>query len=234
MNTCPICHKPVPTGSVCENCGYDLSGDFTAFRTLSPVSEADRELLTTRRALAATKLQLAALSEKAAPESTTATERTECEYDSNGNVTKETVYNADGSVKCRREYNYCDGNLDVVLEYDSTGHNIKATLYKESRVWFTKEYDSAGNMTKRTAYNRDGNPDYAYEFDSSGHETKCTFYKDGSIQYVTEYDSAGLETVKTEYDKAGRRTKTTSYNADGSVRKIERTPRGWIADFWGR
>ena len=56
MNTCPICHKPVP-GSVCENCGYDLSGDFTAFRTLSPVSEADRELLTTRRELAATKIQ---------------------------------------------------------------------------------------------------------------------------------------------------------------------------------
>ena len=56
MNTCPICRKPVP-GRECENCGYDLSGDFTAFRTLSPVSEADRELLKTKRALAATKIQ---------------------------------------------------------------------------------------------------------------------------------------------------------------------------------
>ena len=56
MNTCPICHKPVP-GSVCENCGYDLSGDFVAFRTLSPVSEADKELLKTKRALAATKIK---------------------------------------------------------------------------------------------------------------------------------------------------------------------------------
>ena len=132
MKTCPICHKPVP-GRECENCGYDLSGDFTAFRTLSPVSEADKELLTTRRELAATKLQLAALSEKAAPESTTATERTECEYDSNGNVTKETVYNADGSVKCRREYTYFDGS-----------------------VWLASEYDKAGRRTKTTYYNADG------------------------------------------------------------------------------
>ena len=56
MKTCPICHKPVP-GRECENCGYDLSGDFTAFRTLSPVSEADKELLKTKRALAATKIK---------------------------------------------------------------------------------------------------------------------------------------------------------------------------------
>ena len=70
----------------------------------------------------------------------------EYKYDSAGNRTKETFYNADGSVNYRVEYEYEDGK------------NTKRTVYNaDGIINCREEYDSAGNMTKATWYDADGN-----------------------------------------------------------------------------
>ena len=53
MKICPVCKTPLSSGCVCPVCGYDISADFTEHRSLAPPTEAERELLITKRKLAA-------------------------------------------------------------------------------------------------------------------------------------------------------------------------------------
>ena len=55
MKTCPVCKTPLSSGCVCPVCDYDMSADFTEHRSLSLPTEADRELLITKRKLATFK-----------------------------------------------------------------------------------------------------------------------------------------------------------------------------------
>ena len=55
MKTCPVCKHLFSSGCVCPVCDYDTSADFTEHRSLSLPTEADRELLITKRKLAAFK-----------------------------------------------------------------------------------------------------------------------------------------------------------------------------------
>ena len=59
-------------------------------------------------------------------------------------VAKLTLYNADGSIKTRKEY-----------EYDSAGNKVKTTRYNgdgSMDSWEENEYDSDGNRTKEIEY----------------------------------------------------------------------------------
>ena len=55
MKTCPVCKHLFSSGCVCPVCDYDMSADFTEHRSLSLPTEADRELLITKRKLATFK-----------------------------------------------------------------------------------------------------------------------------------------------------------------------------------
>ena len=72
---------------------------------------------------------------------------TDYEYDSNGNLIKESRYDADGSLKSTKDY-----------EYDSAGRLIKDIEYKTDGSLIeknTKDYDKAGNIIKETTYGPD-------------------------------------------------------------------------------
>ena len=204
MKTCPVCKKEISSGSVCENCGYDLSGDFTLLRTLAPVGAAERELLRKNRAsaelppepkpkkrlwlLALIPLLLLGAYSIAYAVSDGWVRK---EYDSVGNVIKETRYNIIGVMDGWIEYGYDSTRKQTVeVEYDSAGNKTKWTRYNGDGsvdYWYEYEYDSAGNVTKETRYNGDGSVDCVSEYDSAGNVTKFTMYNgDGSIAWIHE------------------------------------------------
>ena len=77
--------------------------------------------------------------------------------------------------------------------------------------YLIREYDSAGNETRKIERNSDGSVEYYcdYEYDSAGNKTRVIGRNpDGSVDYYCDY----------EYDSAGNKTREIVRNPDGSVR----------------
>lgn len=152
----------------------------------------------------------------------------EYEYDSSGNLTRRTNYDANGSVDGWSEW-----------EYDSLGNLMRQTRYDadgKTDYWYEYEYDSAGNQVKWISYDADGNINYWYEYgyDSAGNQVKEISYNTESninFWYGYGYDSAGNQVKRIsynangktdywyecEYDSIGNLTKEIYYNADDSI-----------------
>ena len=76
--------------------------------------------------------------------------------------------------------------------------------------WYGYEYDSAGNLMRRTRYESDDSVGgwCEWKYDSAGNQMKCIFYTaNGSINGWWEYG----------YDSVGNQVKEISYESDGSV-----------------
>ncbi|MBQ9198852.1 MAG: hypothetical protein IJ141_01555 [Lachnospiraceae bacterium] len=150
------------------------------------------------------------------------------EYDINGNITKNTLYRADGSILVMVYANY-------ECEYDDNGNLIKWIRYTGASSYETLlyEYDKNGNLTKETGYYSDANsPDWysEYEYDEAGNISMKKDYEKGQSSdtyimrtYITyDYDTNGnlfKETIsavagstiiyKYEYDSNGNLVKWT-------------------------
>ena len=105
-----------------------------------------------------------------------------CEYDSNGNQIKHTMYEDDGTIRFFETY-----------KYDSNGNKIKYSKYHPDGTldWYwIYEYDSNGNEIKSSKYNGDGTLDWysIYEYDSNGNRIKTSHYNpDGTLIDETTY-----------------------------------------------
>ncbi len=121
------------------------------------------------------------------------------EYDENGYMVKQMIYNSDGT-------------LWLISEYGENRKEIKTTYYSpDGKVSQVDEYDENRNVVKHTSY-VDGVV-YAWEiseYDENGNEIKTTYYfPDGTVSSwsIHEY----------EYNENGRTVKTTYYSSDGTT-----------------
>ena len=74
-----------------------------------------------------------------------------CEYDENGNVTKESYYDAGGKL---RSYS--------VYEYDENGNKTKESIYDaDGKLECVCEFDENGKKTKSSGYDAEGNLIYS-------------------------------------------------------------------------
>lgn len=149
--------------------------------------------------------------------------RYEIKYDSNGHMTKQTTYNADGN-KETEEYDQNGNRIKLtkdddsgnkeIYEYDANGNTIRVTYTNDDGVYYWKEseYNSHGILTRAVEFDNRGY-DFSWseaEYDAIGRIIKCTHYNpDGSIDCW----------YKDEYDAYGNNIKTVFYNADGSIQE---------------
>ena len=112
---------------------------------------------------------------------------TQCEYDSGGNLTKET-WHSDGSSQVT-EYTYDDaGNILTAVRTESSEDTDESFVYKTEYA-----YDSRGNLIKETKtdpYNETVSTEYEYD------ETDRLIYKD-IISSVSDVHT----TYRYEYEK---------------------------------
>lgn len=102
-------------------------------------------------------------------------------FDKNGNVTEQTEYNRDGSVKKK-----------LVIKYDSFKNKVEEL-----------EYEGAALKQKRLfTYNSNGDKTIEATFDGTGKLIKKETY---------EYNAKGLRTVKKVYNSANVLTETHTY-----------------------
>lgn len=134
------------------------------------------------------------------------------EYDANGQETKRTDCEADGTV--RSMYTY---------QYDSNGNVIRSDSYSEGgntlQSYQTFEYDENGNQIKSSSFMGDGTPNRykTSEYDAEGRLVKQSdYFADGELlsTQTWEYDTQGRQTKNSSFDSNGLREYTvTEYNA---------------------
>ena len=146
-------------------------------------------------------------------------------FDKNGGIAEEKSINSSGSP------------ISWVV-YDKVGNRITDLTYnKDGTIYmgYQSELDENGNLVKTINQSSDGSY-WIYEYDSRGNESKSSLYdKDGIINkyilYSYEYDQKGNIIVELlnysdggslrheyEYDSNGNRTKDTSYDNDGQLK----------------
>lgn len=143
-----------------------------------------------------TEAETPAPSDVQEPEDTEGTETEEITL-----ISKETYYDADGSII--RWYE---------MEYDDTGNQIKLTNYDadgNTVQWCEVEYDTAGNLVKEVTYNADGSINIDCEYDAFGNVTKELVYLSHDGSFLCWYEN--------EYDESGNLTKQFKLNEDGSM-----------------
>jgi hypothetical protein len=125
-------------------------------------------------------------------------------YDSKGNNTEESCYEADGTIKWKE-----------LFEYDSKGNLTEVTDFKvngrfESR--FEYKYDNNGNMVEENEYRSDT---------SQKHKRITSRYSaDGAVVETNRYNEDGILVFTLKLDREGVKLTNTSYNADGSFKGI--------------
>lgn len=149
------------------------------------------------------------------------------EYDGNGNVMTDTyykndsphvifAYTYDANGKCTRCTKRVDGDNGwtedyIDFEYDANGNPIHEKSYNENwtgnEIAYIYEYDTTGNIIKKTEEDKYDVHITAYAYDASGKLIAETVIdKDGSTRR-TEY----------KYDANGNLIDEAEYNRDGSI-----------------
>jgi hypothetical protein len=124
-------------------------------------------------------------------------------YNANGNQTKKTQHNADGTREERI--------------FDAKGNRVKYVAYNPSGSvthWNECEYDANDNLVKETFRNPDGTVSFwnKYKYNSIGKLDRLTNYTAvGSIHYWYEH----------QYDAHGNLLKRTQCRPDGSRYEFE-------------
>jgi len=132
------------------------------------------------------------------------------EYDANGNNTKSTWYNANGTISGWNErvfnsngYTTRSSSFDAAgklewrtdYEYNALGYTTRHTDYNDQGLvgWGINEFDSRDRFIRYTYFNADGTIDYwnEVEYDNQDRVIRETYYSgDGTIQgwYVYRHD----------------------------------------------
>ena len=119
---------------------------------------------------------------------------------SDGKLTRDTFYNANGTV-----------DSYWVYEFDDAGRQIRGTRYNADDTvdkTLVENYDASGKKTGYTYFHSDGRVE-EWEQNETGQVERCTIY-----------DSDGRRVEVTELDTNENPTKTTYYNSDGSVQSV--------------
>ena len=164
----------------------------------------------------------------------------ECEFDGNGNIISQKIYDSGGALLDWREYEYeYDENCNILLyirydnilserirreyEYDMNGNILRDSLYDNDENLSNRreyEYDMNGNMLRDSVYDRDRNLSYSfkyeYEYDAEGNiRCKQMYDSDGNLDYRVEYDTNGNVLCRFEYPREGKyATYKTEYEYD--------------------
>ncbi|MCD7819948.1 MAG: hypothetical protein LUH07_13020 [Lachnospiraceae bacterium] len=139
------------------------------------------------------------------------------EYDSDGTLGKENLYDS-GQQTGYILYEYdSDGNLTEADTYDEDGGLYQALFY---------EYDQDGNMTQEAVYlYSELSHSFCYEYDSDGNIISYIYYdSEGSAvsENTYEYNQDGELTSLITYDSEGNATEAEyvyEYDEDGKVTK---------------
>ncbi|MBR6695630.1 MAG: protein kinase [Oscillospiraceae bacterium] len=163
------------------------------------------------------------------------------EYDSDGNLIKESCYFGNGMLDHVYEYDsngnkikenryFGNGTLNDVYEYDSNGNKIKESRYYSDgtlNYYLIYEYDSDGNKIKESSYNEEGAFIYycTYEYDLNGNKIKQSYYdSDGTLDWylIYEYDSNGNLIKESWYNDNGVLYDVSEYDSKGNEIKESR------------
>lgn len=151
-------------------------------------------------------------------------------YDDHDNLVSHTLYQpgAEPKIMNLREYDYNGQGLPTECRYVNSAGTVL------SRLIYSYQYDSAGNVAERKVEEPDGGAVqewFRYQYDGAGRVTVKEQYDAGEGDVVNEYDDAGRlidvkETVSGErciirtlydYDEAGRLWRERIYSAAGEL-----------------
>lgn len=129
------------------------------------------------------------------------------EYNANGKVIRETVYDTAGNLELVKDFTYIGNNESPTIEKDTYPDNSYTiielnTVTGQPTKW--TDYDSSGNMTCITEFTYDGNVEVL---------RKCT-YSNGSYE-INIMDENGIVELK-RYRADGTLEMRQIFNGDGS------------------
>ena len=125
------------------------------------------------------------------------------EYDKKGTLIKESSYDAAGALQVYYVYE-CDENGYILKEtwYDANGVKNHCTEYFENTTHESKYI--SGNQRRTESYDSDGNLSSVTEYNRNGDIVKSERYLSGKLYGIEEM----------EYDESGNLIKSSSYDAD--------------------
>lgn len=143
-------------------------------------------------------------------------------YDDAGN-TKSVVewqYDQAGGLEKKVSTNYYEsGQYSVVVSGANKKIQSAIRYFPNGQIYLLSEYDTEGEMVKRTIYNENGAIDFWYEnvFDTDGKRLEYIRYNgDGTIAHR----------IKSIYDTDGNEIESRVYNADGTLDSSTQTVYG--------
>lgn len=172
----------------------------------------------------------------------------EYQYNSKGDITKETTYSSRGKESTIKFKYGTNGQLSTVITYDKSGklytkvkyeyegeNRTKSYLYSSDNElvkWADFEYDNHGNKISMYDHHSQALLDesFEYEYDDDDNLIKeSKFYRDGSVAEWTEYTYSEVEdglTLKLEvkYDKDGNAGDYKEYYYDSDDRLVITVP----------
>ncbi len=129
-------------------------------------------------------------------------EKTDWQYDADGNELGYVSYSRSGEELYRREFTY-----------DDNGNEVKDICYKsgEFRFCYTYEYDANGNKTKTTEFDSAGNIEEwnETEYDNQGNAIKELYYEG---EEVLDYWNSN------EYDENGNKILEKVFSPEGELK----------------
>lgn len=151
-------------------------------------------------------------------------------HNSDGSVSSIYEYYDSSTVKAKKSTTYYSDGSYIIFEYDTNGKQTKKIDHSADGSYIVTEYDDEGYETKETHFNTDGSS-YSYEcnqfkkirytiYDTDGATILDYAAADGN--YIIIYDNSEDGTIYIrEYDSSNQGIKTTYYNADFTVNKVE-------------
>lgn len=134
----------------------------------------------------------------------------------------------------RRQYSYSNGNVTIKYIYESSSSTdsrpqdryntfgLPVKVYSSSDTWSSYEYDSKGNVTKKSFYDNGSLDSYfTIRYDSYGREIERKDYDGYDLESRTTYKYSGNTVEMKEYDENGNLCSEASYVKDKMGNIIE-------------
>ena len=140
------------------------------------------------------------------------------EYDSNGNLIKESLYDYPNTLFTYREFDYENNLLKEKRVYDGQVGNLQLGTY---RIY---EYENS-KLTKEELFLSNGTSKYSRHYEYAGDNLVNTFKLNDELgvhhQYKYKYNEDNLVTLQERYMYDQQRDSYTKYNYDDKLRLIK-------------
>lgn len=173
----------------------------------------------------------------------TTTYRTIKEYDSDGKISKETVYDKNGNISYSYEYEYdSQGNLIKSLRNGKIDDEWKYEYNESGQIvekWKKITQDSEFKLIEAYSYTPEGYMKQKIKYNSDGLSVTYTYNEDGTLIDEYGWPSFSDETVHKKYNEKGllleesyttNHTKKTTYAYDENENLIRED---WYDDWDG-